>query len=392
MMLYFTKEKHSCTGCGACKAICPVNCISFIPDEEGFLYPVADSRCKNCGKCERVCPVINSCNYNLNEFKQFCVVGCHKNNRIWEKSSSGGAFTAICQAYCKEDDIIFGARFRGNKVIHDYIKVPGNIDCFRKSKYVQSDMTNCYHQIKSFLDENRKVLFSGTPCQIAGLRNFLGKDYDNLFCVDLICHGVGSPSVFEKYIKFLESKYNSKVKSFKFRNKKIKLGRLLQYVVTIEFENGKKIENENDFYNLAFIQALIIRPSCYKCRFANLYRIGDITIGDFKKKYELLSKVKGLQNFSIILINSIKGQKVFEELQNFMEIYYVDIKDIVENTPLSVPSKMNNNREAFFSDLEKTNSMEELFRKYINYPKLYKQIWMFLPDEIRGAIKRRLRR
>ena len=391
-MLYFTKEKYDCTGCGACKAVCPVQCISFISDEEGFSYPVADSRCIDCGKCERVCPIVYTKDYNKKDFKQYSVSGRHIDNKIWDRSASGGAFTAICEAYYNEGDAIFGARFDDVQVVHDYINDINNIGMFRKSKYVQSNMDNNYHKIKELLGKGNKVIFSGTPCQVAGVRNYLGKDYDNLLCVDLVCHGVGSPGVFKKYIEHLEIKHGSEVKSFSFRNKKVKMGRLLEHVIVVELANGKKIYNEKDPYNTAFIQTLLIRPSCSECRFANIKRVGDLTIADFKKKHELLPESKELDNLSTIIINSEKGQNVFKQLQKYMKIYSVDINDIIRtNPPLRVASKMNKNKEDFFYDLAKGESMDIVLRRYISSPKLHMKIWTSLPDRIRGAIKRRIR-
>lgn len=391
-MLYFIKNKHECTGCGACKAICPVDCISFIHDEEGFSYPIADSRCINCGKCEKVCPVISIEDYREKYFEQFSIVGRHKDDDIWQQSASGGAFTAICEAYCNDGDAIFGAKFNGRQVVHDYVRNIKDIDVFRKSKYVQSYMGNTYHQVMELLENDKRVIFSGTPCQVAGIKNYLNKDYDNLLCIDLVCHGVGSPSIFNKYIEYLEEKYTSKVKSFTFRHKKVKMGRLLQHVIVIELENGKKIENEKDLYNTAFIQTLLIRPSCGECKFANINRVGDLTIADFKKKHELLPEAKGLDNFSTVIINSQKGKEVSEQLQERMKVYFVDIKDIIRtNPPLRQVSKMNNKRENFFQDLIKGESVDIVLKRYISFPKLYMKIWRLIPDRIRGMIKRRIK-
>jgi len=393
-MLYFTKNKHDCTGCGACRAVCPVDCISFIYDEEGFSYPVADSSCINCAKCERVCPINNEKSYNKNNFDQFSIVGRHKDNLIWQKSASGGAFTAICETYWNDGDAIFGARFNdGQVVVHDYVRDINDINIFRKSKYVQSDMKDTYQELKKLLDNNHKVIFSGTPCQVAGVRSYLGKDYDNLLCIDLVCHGVGSPGVFKKYLEYIESKYNSKVKSFSFRHKKVKMGRMMEYIVALELMDGRKVEDEKDLYNTAFIQALILRPSCGECKFANKNRLGDLTIADFKKKHELLPEAKGLGNFSTIIINSEKGKNVSELLRKSMEIYSVDIKDIINtNPPLRQASKMNKKRDNLFQDLLKGESVDLVLRKYVSSPKLHMKIWILLPDRVRGAIKRRIKR
>lgn len=392
-MLFFTKAKSECTGCGACQAVCPQQSISFIRDNEGFSYPIADNNCVNCGKCKQICPVFNYNPCPKSDCRQFCVAARHKDNHIWEQSSSGGAFSAICQAYCEEGDVIFGAKFEGTRVVHDCVCSVAEIDCFRKSKYVQSDMQRSYHKIKELLISNKKVIFSGTPCQVAGVKSFLGKEYENLLCIDLVCHGVGSPEVFESYIEYLEKKYKSKVTSFTFRNKKVRMGRLLEYITRIEFEDGRKKENIKDLYNTAFIQTLFLRPSCGNCMYANTNRVGDITIADFKKKHELLPQVKTLDNFSTIIINTKKGAAVYEKLQDLMEIYPVKLEDIVqENPPLRLPSTINEKKECFFADYQTgVLSIEQILKKYISVPRLEKRIWMLVPDRIRGAIKRSIK-
>jgi coenzyme F420-reducing hydrogenase beta subunit len=391
-MLYFTKTKYDCTGCGACSAVCPVNCITFVRDGEGFDYPIADSRCINCGNCERVCPIMNNEDLFYTENVQKSFAGRHQEDAIWEKSASGGAFTAICNAYCNSGDVIYGAKFDGTEVIHDYIKSVENIGPFRKSKYVQSNMQNSYKEIKNQLLQGHKILFSGTPCQIAGIRNYLGKTYANLLCVDLVCHGVASPGVFERYISYIEDKYKEKVKSYTFRGKKAKLGKLLQHVITIEFQSGKKVQFENDLFNTAFIQTLLIRPSCSKCRYAKLQRVGDLTIADFKNKHELLPDAKGLDNFSTIIVNTDKGQQVLEKLKSMMKLYSVDIIDIQKtNPPIRNASVMNKSREEFFRDLNNLDPIDRILKKYISKPKLIQKLWLGLPDRVRGTIKRRMK-
>lgn len=389
-MLYFTNKKGECTGCGACAAICPQNCISFEYDDEGFSYPVADNNCINCGKCYSICPLINKKSEDSSDFKQFCVAARHLDDNIWERSASGGAFSAICEAYCNEGDGIFGAKFEGLKVIHDCVYSPDDIECFRKSKYVQSDMKDSYGKIKDMLERDHNVLFFGTPCQVAGVRSFLGKEYENLLCVDLVCHGVGSPGIFKRYNEYLEKRYKSKVVSFTFRNKKVKMGRLLQYVIIIEFENGMRIEEDKNLYNTAFIQALFLRPSCEECKFANIDRGGDITIADFKRKHELLPKAKELDNFSTIIINTEKGKETFKKLQEFMKLYSVNIDDVVrENSPLRVASKPNMRKEDFFHDLRMGVPIEQALVKYITMPSFLMKIWLRIPDRMKAGIKRR---
>ncbi|MGI6608089.1 MAG: Coenzyme F420 hydrogenase/dehydrogenase, beta subunit C-terminal domain [Erysipelotrichaceae bacterium] len=390
-MLFFTKNKYDCSGCGACKAVCPVDCISFSYDEEGFLYPTASDKCINCGMCESVCPLNDEkiCDKDITE--QYSIAGRHKDDDVWQKSASGGAFTAICETY--QPDVIFGAKFEELKVVHDYITDIKEIDVFRKSKYVQSDMKNTHRQLKKMLEENKKVLFSGTPCQVAGVKKYLKKEYDNLLCVDLVCHGVGSPGVFEKYIEYLEKKYNSKVKTFTFRHKKKKFGRMDDYIVLLEFADGRKIEHENDLYNSAFLQALLLRPSCEKCKFSNRNRQGDLTISDFKRKYELLPEIKDIENFSTVLINTEKGRNVAEKLSEAMIIYDTEIENIVKtNTPLRQASKFNKNREKFFLEMSNGDSVDIVLKKYVSVAGLHVRLWLLLPDRMRALIKRMIKK
>ncbi len=393
-LLSFIGKKSECTGCGACVSICPMNCISFVHDDEGFAYPEADSTCINCDRCHDVCPVLGHENgtYVEPDFGQFSVAGRHKSDSVWEKSSSGGAFSALCQSYCDVGDGIFGARFEGLEVVHDCVHSPDQIEEFLKSKYVQSNLGDSYDRARDMLESGRKVLFSGTPCQVAGLRNFLKREYDSLLCIDLICHGVGSPGVFEKYIEYLESTYSSRVVSFTFRNKKARWGRLLQHVIRIEFENGVSMENESDAYNTAFIQCLFLRPSCHECIYANLNRVGDITIGDFKKQHELLPEVKRLENMSTILVNTYKGKRVFDRLDEYMEFWPVKISDVVRtNNPLRQVPKMNDKRGEFFHDVAFGVPIDQALVRHITVPNLMRRMWILVPDRVRAVAKRGMR-
>lgn len=392
-MLKFIDDKSECTGCGACASICPTNCISFVHDEEGFAYPESDSRCIECGKCHDVCPIVGDNGHDVCNTDQFCVAARHIDHAVWEKSSSGGAFSAICEAYCNDGHVIFGAKFKGLEVVHDCVYSVDEIAAFRKSKYVQSNVGDSYRVAKNMLDNGCKVLFSGTPCQIAGLRNVLGKEYDNLLCIDLICHGVGSPKVFEKYTDYLEEKYKSKLVSFTFRNKRVKpWGRLVEYVVRLEFENGTKIELESDLYNNGYIQGLFSRPSCSRCRFANMNRVGDITIGDFRARYDVLPEAEGMENLSTVIVNTSKGKEVCQLLDQYMRVYPVATEDVIRwQERLRQPPSMSERRENFFDDLSAGMPIDKVLRKHVVVPGLGRSMWRCLPDRLRAYIKRRLR-
>jgi coenzyme F420-reducing hydrogenase beta subunit len=389
--LILIAKKNECTGCGACASICPVGCISLIYDNEGFAYPEIGSECIDCGKCNGVCPVL-VCEHDAHsthEFRQCGFAGYHRSPSIWGKSSSGGAFSALCKSYCDVGDGIFGAKFEGSQVIHDCVYTPDEIEAFQKSKYVQSDMGFSYSRAKKILESGRKVLFSGTPCQVAGLKSYLKQEYDNLLCIDLICHGVGSPGVFKKYIEWLETQHSSKMLSFTFRNKKAHMGRFLEYIVKIEFENGIRIENKSDPFNTAFIQGLFLRPSCGKCIYANMNRVGDITIGDFKKQHELLPREKRLGNMSTIIVNTQKGLKAFEKMNKYMVIFPVNLNDIVRtNNPLRQASKMNKKRDVFYHDLAVGMPINQALKRNITVPNLINRVWVHVPCKARAFIKR----
>ncbi|NLC26894.1 MAG: 4Fe-4S dicluster domain-containing protein [Fastidiosipila sp.] len=364
-MLSFIKSKQACTGCGACQAVCPTECITLDIDEEGFWYPNAGSACIDCGRCEEVCPIVNR--VPVDDTKQYCVAGRHNNTDVWLASTSGGAFSAICQAFENPAIAIFGAKHLDkSNVIHDFVTNINDIDCFRKSKYSQSNMSGNYCSIRRFLEEGRRVIFSGTPCQVAGVRNFLNKDYDNLLCIDLICHGVGSPGIFDKYINYLEGANDSEVVSFEFRSKRIVKGLLNQNITRTRFVDGRILENKNDIFYQAFIQALILRPSCGECIFAKTDRVGDLTIGDLNNMQAFLPESDKCVNYSTIIVNTEKGDTIMKKLNEYMDLYPVDLDAIAKyNSALISSTQMNQKRADLFVDLRHGYPINEVLEKYI---------------------------
>ena len=208
------KNKVLCCGCTACSSVCPKGCIQMVSDFEGFKYPsVNTDLCINCGLCEKVCPIKKD--KPTDEITKSYAVRI-KDDDILEKSTSGGAFSALSKVVFDADGVVFGGAFDDEfNVIHTYAEKESDGIKFRGSKYVQSDMGECFSKVKKFLDSGRYVLFSGTPCQTAGLLSYLQKPYDNLITVDFVCHAVPSPKVWEKYRDFLRKKYNSKIKKNK---------------------------------------------------------------------------------------------------------------------------------------------------------------------------------
>ena len=210
-------DKRNCCGCTACSQVCPKSCITMQIDEEGFKYPQVDANlCVDCGLCEKVCPYLNS--YPIPEEKPASFACKTKDDDLRGKSSSGGLFSVLATKIIQENGVVFGARFNEDwDVYHDYTETEAGLAEFRGSKYVQSDMGDCFAQVKNFLKTGRKVLFTGTPCQVAGLNHFIQKKFENLYTVDFVCHCVPSPKVWKSYLK--EVRGNATITHISFRDK-----------------------------------------------------------------------------------------------------------------------------------------------------------------------------
>ena len=381
-------QKNKCTGCQACRQICPKDAITMIEDEEGFLYPEKNQKkCTECGLCTKICPIINDIKIEDRIEKQEVQAVSHKNKDIIIKSSSGGAFTSIVQAFCDKDYVIFGAKYGDRfEVIHSYIEDKTDIDIFRKSKYVQSNIKDTYREAKRLLNENKKVLFSGTPCQIAGLRKYLNKDYQNLFCVDLVCHGVPSQKVFNKYIYCVEKKYKDKIRKISFREKTFKK-KWNSRNILIEFEKNKKIieNSEKNYFLKGFHNKLFYRPSCKECKFANPKRYSDITIADCWGIEELYPDLDVHRGQSLMVINTEKGKKLLNEINKSQEVRELTLEFAIKsNAQFREPTKFNKNRELFFQNFENTR-FDKLINKCVktNYKtKIRKFIYTMTPKKI----------
>ena len=273
-------DKHNCCGCSACVQTCPKQCISFEEDEQGFRYPLVDKGvCVDCGLCEKVCPVLNA-----GEPRQPLEVyaAINPNEEIRRESSSGGIFTALAKAVLDEGGVVFGARFNDQwEVVHAYTESREGLAPFRGSKYVQSRVGETYRQAKAFLQQGRKVMYTGTPCQIAGLKRYLGKEYDQLLTVDVVCHGVPSPLVWRDYLRDITANNLSQIASINFRDKSTGWK---NYSVKISGKEGKDYVNESFRQNLfmqVFLKDLCLRPSCTNCAAKSGKSCSDLTIADY---------------------------------------------------------------------------------------------------------------
>lgn len=353
------EDKSSCCGCSACYAICPKQCISLSADKEGFLYPVVNAEvCINCGLCEKVCPVLHP---KKKESQPDVFAAINTDEKIRQQSSSGGIFTLIAEKVIDEGGVVFGARFNQNwEVVHDYTETKEGLSCFRGSKYVQSNLGNSFNQAKSFLDTGRKVMFTGTPCQIAGLKNFLRKSYDNLLAVDVVCHGVPSPVVWKEYLnqsvkniykKQPLSKGTLKLKdviqNISFRSKE---NGWKNYHVAIEYKNREResVPFYQNVYMNAFLSDFSLRSSCFACPAKLDNMQGDITLADCWGIDELMPEIDDDKGCGLMLIHNPAIWKQYDEVSSIVK-YPLSLSDVVKYNPMitrSVNSPVN--RTLFF--------------------------------------------
>lgn len=366
-----TQKKEDCFGCRACELACPKKCIVMKENEEGFLYPSIDkSKCISCNKCLKVCPHTNS---KENSFTAEVYAAQVKNKEILMKSSSGGVFSELANYILDADGVVFGTTMENDKVELISITKKEDLNKLRGSKYVQSDTKNTYNEVKQLADKNKLILYVGTPCQIAGLKKYLGKHYNNnIITVDIICHGVPSQKFLKKYLNYMKDKYGYEKIELNFRDKSIN-----KWSLTLKCTLTKKANIKTRYYTpqtssyyYAFINALNYRESCYTCPFAKESREGDITIGDF---WNLEEKKKNMFNWkngiSIMMINSLKGKKVFEAIKS--KIYYCssDVEEAKKgNVQLSRPSERKKIRDIIYELLENME-YSEFEKKYLRSKK-----------------------
>lgn len=358
-------EKKKCTGCSACANICPKGAIELIKDNDEFKHPkINQGKCINCGLCRRTCPVLNTReNSSLNK----CYVAYNKSEEVKKTSSSGGVFDALAKNILEDGGIVIGAAFNNNMELnHVAIEKVSDLEKLKGSKYLQSNLDNIFSYIKKQLS-NKKILFVGTPCQVAGLHAYLKKDYDNLICVDLFCHGVPSPKLFKKYINELENDNNSKVVKYNFRDKKTGWD---TYSNTITFKDNKKISELqiNNYYMKLFLADIALRESCYNCGFKLGNKYSDITLGDFWGVKKYYPKMYSKNGVSAIIINTEKGKKMFESISNNLKYKECKLEEIIAGNPsLEHSGKYPTHRNEFFEDINKL-SIKNLSQKYAGIP------------------------
>ncbi len=355
-----------CCGCTACASICKHNAIVMKTDMQGFLYPqVNHILCIDCGLCDKVCPITHrdSMHGDYDKLRIFAVR--NKNSDVQYKSSSGGIFSVLSDFVLGQGGYVVGAVYNSKmEVIHMITNDRDNALKFRGSKYVQSDMKDIYIKTKNMLTGGAVVLFSGTPCQIEGLKRFLGKTYENLITCDLVCHSVPSPQLFYQYISFVSKKYNKKIVDINMKDKTNGWG---HQGICLYFEDGTNVRNRliTRLWNNIFYSHLVIRPSCFSCRFTNYNRPGDITIGDFwgiEKSHPDSFDKNGV---SLLMLNSSKGKKIFDNIKGQC-VYTPSDTQSCTQPQLSYPVKKPDAYNKFWSEYS-SEPFKHLCSKYWGY-------------------------
>ena len=374
------KEKKDCCGCHACSNICPKNAIMMVEDENGFKIPKIDEKlCIDCGLCEKVCPIINNSKIE-NEPVSYAIY--NKDDEIRKNSSSGGIFYLIAKYILDLGGVVFGAKFNeGFEVIHGYIEKEEDIMQFMGSKYIQSTIGNCFKKAKEFLDNDRYVLFSGTPCQIEGLKKYLQKDYEKLYTQDIICHGVPSPMVWREYLKYMKKKFNNTIIKINFRNKDNGWN---EYKTDIKYANGEYKENHNkNIYMKVFLSNLCLRESCYDCNFKKKNRDSDVTLADFWGINNIFPELDDDKGISLMIVNSKKGKKILDKIKSNCIYKETDFENSIKyNVSMIKSCSMPENRAKFLTDI-KNKSFDVCAKE--NLPKV--SLFVKTKSKLKGLLK-----
>lgn len=371
------KGKKDCCGCWACENACPKHCISMVEDEEGFRYPQVDmDTCIDCHLCEKVCPVINAKADVAKEQKAFLLQ--HKDEKVLHESASGGAFTAIASYVIERGGVVFGAAYdKDFQVTHQYVETYEDLKIFRNSKYVQSLMGNAYQQAKEFLKQGRMVCFSGTPCQLEGLLNYLRKPYENLVTVDVMCHSITSPKIFRLYVEMQKEKYGDDIENIMFRDKK-PYG--YKYSSMSVYRGGKQVYKEGvetDVYLRSFFCDMNVRPSCFDCKFKKQHHLTDFTIWDCFDVRKFSKEMDNDKGVTRILTNTDKANQILLDMNKVARIIEIPVGDAVSGVKEMLHSvNMNPRRSAFYQECSKGN---------------YLSLQTFFPVSTRAVLEKNIR-
>lgn len=364
--MVIVKEKAQCCGCTACYNVCPRSAIAMKADEEGFTYPVVDmAQCVECGLCTEVCPVQTAKKDDSMPLQAYILQT--RDNALLNGCAAGGFFSSIAKHVAEQGGVVYGAMFDENmRVIHAGKTQPEEVSAFSSSKYVQSDMGTIFRETEQNLKKGKLVCFSGTPCQIEGLKNYLRKDYENLITVDVVCHGVPSPMLWEEYLHVMEKNAHSKVEAANFRSKTYgyRSGSL-----ELKYKNRKKHfgTKRNDMMVKSFFSEISSRPSCYQCAFKKPRHASDLTMFDCKHAAAL---VEGLtdndRGYTNLFVQTEKGAGFLASVKDLFALYPVDAETAISYDGIMVRSsaKAHKNRWEFYRVVTE-HSLEEAVKKFI---------------------------
>ncbi len=400
-MIVLFDKKENCCGCGACYNVCPKNAIKMKEDEYGFIYPEIDTKlCIECGLCKKVCAYQNIEETNKPLAGYVCA---NKDKNQIMLSASGGIFAAAAHHIVKQGGAVFGAAFVNEdnmlKPKHIMVNNADDIIKLQGSKYVQSDINNTFAEAEKILKEGRTVLFSGTPCQIAALKGYLRKDYDNLYTMDIICHGVPNSRFFNDYITILSKKLKGSPVDFKFRDKTNGWGMLTAFEYIKNDKHYKKfIPARTTSYFTLFLDGHTYREGCYSCKYACDKRAGDVTIGDYwgieKQHPELMNKYNERLGISCAIVNSEKGIKLIEELNGYIMRDISSYNNIAaKNGQLTAPSKKSEIRKVVMEIYKEQGyeGVEKYFKKNYHLQIIIHTIYNKIPRKLRLKLKKLLK-
>lgn len=357
-------EKHNCCGCGACAQACVKNCITMTADEEGFLYPKVDlTHCFDCHLCEKACPLLQEKPQEQMQPELFASYAL--NPELRKKSSSGGVFSLLADWILSKGGVVFGAAFDEDFSVHQVMAE--NLDqlaALRGSKYLQSRTEETYLQAKQQLQLGKKVLYTGTACQIAGLKSYLGADDPNLYTVDVLCHGVPSPKIWKRYLREQECAHDAKVSAVNFRKK---VPSWKRYSVEINFDNGKQYRKsvEEDAFMQCFLGDICLRPSCHVCKYRGVPRVSDLTIGDAWGIWKHMPQMDDDRGTSVVVVHTEKGRNLWGAICDGMTCQQGSAAALLSGNPSFWHcSKPHPQRNQFFMEANSGASMEQL-KKYV---------------------------
>lgn len=360
-MPHLVSNEH-CTGCTACAAACPKGCITMTADENGFFYPVIDEeKCISCGLCEKTCPVISP--LKKNKLEPQCYVAYSRDGAMRLESSSGGVFTELAKAVLEDGGAVFGAAYNERfEVVHICAESEADLAKLRGAKYAQSDLRGVFADVKAKLEQGRKVLFSGTPCQVGGLKAYLHRGYKNLLTVDFVCHSVPSPMAWKEYVKYRAQQDNGGElpQSINLRSKKTGWS-LYQYSNLFQYSDGRSYaaKSGDSLYMKLFVGGYINRESCANCQFKGYKRGSDLTLGDFWGIWDLAPEMDDNKGTSVVLVHSSLGTELLSRIRDMLVLKEVALEEASRQNQAMLKSAIPNERRLSALDLIKAGRIAD---------------------------------